>query len=207
MLELPPPFAELALREGHDAFSRAVAEARAGAGAGLLVWTRRFGSVEAAVILEPEESLALSRQVLCAGLAAVADALVAISPPEKPLELIWPDRVTFDGGLVGGGQLAWPQGCAEADTPEWLVFGWALRTALQPNAAQPSTALIDEGFDDFDNGPFVESFARNFLHALDAWGHEGPACALRLWRQYGQGGDLAQLAAAPSWLRDGEIAP
>jgi biotin-(acetyl-CoA carboxylase) ligase len=206
MLELPPPYSELALREGHDAFVRATAEARHGAGAGLLVWTRRHGSVEAAVVLEPVESLAVARQVLCAGLAAVADALVAISPPEKPLELVWPDRVVFDGGLVGGGALSWPEGCAEGDVPEWLVFGFALRTELDQNDPNPATALIDEGFDDFENGPFVESFARNFLHALDAWNSEGPDSARRLWRQYGQDGDLAALSRAPSWLVAGEIA-
>ncbi len=206
MLELPPPYTELALREGHDSFARAVAEARQGAGAGLLVWTKRYGSVEAAVVLEPEEDLATARRVLCAGLAAVADALVAISPPEKPLELIWPDRVTFDGGLVGGGQLGWPEGCAEDEVPQWLVIGWALRTELEPDAPQPTTALIDEGFDDFENGPFIESFARNFMHALDVWNREGPASALGLWRQYGQDGDVAALAHPPSWLLAGEIA-
>jgi biotin-(acetyl-CoA carboxylase) ligase len=206
MLELPPPYTELALREGHDAFQRAVAEARHGAGAGLLVWTKRFGSVEAALVLEPEETLAVARQVICVGLAAVADALVAISPPEKPLELVWPDRVTFDGGLVGGGQLAWPDGCGEDDVPEWLVFGFALRTELAEDAPQPTTALIDEGFDDFENGPFIESFARNLLHGLDVWQTEGPNSALRLWRQYGQAGDMAGLGAAPSWLLEGEIA-
>jgi biotin-(acetyl-CoA carboxylase) ligase len=206
MLDLPPPYSELALREGHDALTRAIAEARQGCGPGWLIWTKRFGSVEAALVLEPEETLAEARLVLCAGLAAVADALVAISPPEKPLELVWPDRVTFDGGLVGGGQLAWPDGCGEDQVPDWLVFAFALRTELEEDAPQPMTALIDEGFDDFENGPFIESFARNFLHALDTWQQTGPQSALRLWRQYGQTGDVAALSASPTWLVEGEIA-
>ena len=199
MLTLPPPYTELALREGHDAFDRAMAEARAGAGAGLLVWTRRTGSVEAAVVLEPSEDLATARQVLAAGLAAVAEALLAISPPEKPLTLVWPDRVLFDGGLVGGGKLAWPDGVAEDAVPEWLVFGFALRTLNDPDATIPAAALIDEGFDDFDNAAFVESFSRHFLHALDAWENIGPHTARARFAQFGAVGENAALTAPPSW--------
>jgi len=205
MLTLPPPYTELALREGHDAFTRAVAEARAGAGAGLLVWTRRTGSVEAAVVLEPSEDLAIARQVIAAGLAAVVEALLAISPPEKPLALVWPDRVLFDGGLVGGGQVAWPEGVMEDAVPDWLVFGFALRTLSDPDDAVPAASLIDEGFDDFENGPFVESFARHFLHALDAWETTGPHTALARFAQFGAVGDRLALSGKPSWLSDGEI--
>lgn len=210
MLQLPPPFAEIVLREGGDAFRRAVAEAQAGAGAGLLVWVRRLGSVDCAVILEPDEPLATARHVLLSGLTAVADALAAISPPEKPLALVWPDRVTFDGGLVGGGRLAWPAGCAEAARPDWLVFGFALRTLGEASQSAPSAALIDDGFEDFETGPFLESFARHLMLALDDWAKAGPAAARAGWRRYGtapaHAPDLRILQAAPSWLDGGEIA-
>ncbi len=193
MLSLPPPYTELALREGHDSFDRAVAEARAGAGAGLLVWTKRTGSVEAAVVLEPNEDLTTARQVLAAGLAAVAEALLAISPPEKPLTLVWPDRVLFDGGHVGGGRLAWPEGASAGLVPDWLVFGFTLRTLRDPDEAVPSAALIDEGFEDFDNADYVESFARHFLHALDEWETLGPQSALTRFAQFGAVGEMSAL--------------
>jgi biotin-(acetyl-CoA carboxylase) ligase len=208
VLDLPPPYSEIALREGGDAFVRATDEARAGAGAGLLVWVRRHGSVDCAVVLEPEEPLAEARQVLFAGLAAIADSLAAISPPEKPLELVWPDRVHFDGGLVGGARVGWPLECAEDATPEWLVLGFTLRTLADSDAGEPVTALIDEGFDDFENGPFIESFARHFMLALDQWSQGGPPAAIASCQRYGAPVAIDGPAAArqpPSWLVDGEI--
>ncbi len=208
MLALPPPYTPLALREGGDAFDRAMAEAEAGAGAGLLVWVRRFDTVDCAVILEPEECLADARGVIFAGLVAVADALSAISPPEKPLSLRWPDRILFDGGLVGGARLGWPEGCAEAAVPGFVVFGFTLRVELA-HADAAVASLVSEGFDDFETAPFIESFARHFMQVLDVWSHDGPPAVLARWRLYAAEagtGDLAQALRAPSWLQDGEIA-
>ncbi len=209
MLELPPPYAELALREGGDAFVRAVLEAEAGAGAGLLVWVRRYDTVDCAVILEPEEALGDARHVMFAGLAAVADSLNAISPPEKPLSLVWPDRVYFDGGLVGGARLAWPRDCVEAATPDWLVFGFTLRTVLPDDIeGTPPAALVDDGFDDFENGPFIESFARHLMLALDDWSQGGPGAALKNWCRYGEQGaahNLSVVQGMPTWLVEGEV--
>lgn len=206
MLDLPPPFTELALREGGDAFERATREAEAGAGAGLLVWVGRYDTADCAVILEPEEALGAARPVLLAGLAAVADALAAICPPEKPLTLVWPDRVVFDGGLVGGGRLAWPEGCGEDARPDWLVFGFTLRVA-NPVVSEgpPPASLVDEGFDDFENGPFIESFARHLMLALDEWSQGGAEAARASWRRYGKGDATGPLEQAPTWLVDGEV--
>ncbi len=208
-LDLPPPYTEVALREAGDAFTRAIAEAEAGAGAGLLVWVRRMGQCDCAVILEPEEKLAEAQHVILAGMAALADALNAISPPEKPLTLVWPDQVLFDGGLIGGGRLAWPADCTPRDVPAWLVFGFTLRTlADEPPGATPPAALIDDGFDDFENGPFIESFARHLMLALDEWQQGGKKAALASFRRYGKSakGDLALALQSPSWLDGEEIA-
>lgn len=211
MLALPPPYTEIALREGGDAMQRARAEAEAGAGAGLLIWVRRPDIVDCAVLLEPEETLADARHVIFAGLAAIADALAAISPPEKPLTLIWPDRVAFDGGLVGGAQIAWPGACLEHDIPAWLIFGFTLRvTAPEHAGGVPPAALFDDGFDDFETGPFIESFGRHFMLALDGWAQGGPKAARESFSRYGTPGEVKGLAAsqrAPSWLVDGEVGP
>jgi hypothetical protein len=209
VLALPPPFTEIALREGGDAMQRARAEAEAGAGAGLLIWVRRPDIVDCAVLLEPEETLAEARHVISAGLAAIADALAAISPPEKPLTLVWPDRVHFDGALVGGAQLAWPEDCLEQDIPAWLIFGFTLRAMAPENTGiEPPAALIDEGFDDFEAGPFIESFARHFMLALDGWAQGGPKAASESFARYGTPGDASHFATSqrnPSWLEHGEV--
>jgi hypothetical protein len=164
------------LREVGDAFAHAKSMA-ATAGAGTLVYVGRFDLVEFAVVLEPEEALKTARRALYAGLAALAAALAVHAPPERPINFDWPDAVRVDGGLVGGGRLAWPPGADENEPPAWLVFGAVIRTvalgAEEPGLRPLSSALEDEGFDDLGSGALVESFARHFMVAIDAWQESG----------------------------------
>src|SRR5712671_5361811 len=118
-LDLPPPFRLVVLREVGDAFAHACAHA-AELGAGTLVFVGRFDLAEFAVVLEPDEPLASARRGLYAGMVALADALAALAPPEKPIAVEWPDAIRVDGGLVGGGRLAWPHGADETAPPPWL---------------------------------------------------------------------------------------
>ena len=60
-------------------------------------------------MLEPEEPLRTARRAFYAGMVALADALAVHAPPEKPIAFDWPDAIRVDGGLVGGGRLAWPR--------------------------------------------------------------------------------------------------
>ena len=171
-LDLPPPFRLVTLREAGDAFKHATAIA-ADAGAGTLVHVGRFDLAEFAVVLEPDDILRAARRAFYAGMAALADALAACAPPEKPISFVCPDAIEVDGGLVGGARLAWPPGGDEDATPAWLVFGAMIRTvALSDGEAglRPlSAALEDEGFDDLGSGRLVESFARHLMVAIDAW--------------------------------------
>src|SRR5437870_13123333 len=112
-LDLPPPFRLVALREAGDAAAHAASHAGE-LGAGTLVFVGRFDLAEFAVVLEPEEPLAGARRVVYAGMAALVDALAALAPPETPIAIDWPDAVCVDGGLVGGGRLAWPAGAGES---------------------------------------------------------------------------------------------
>src|SRR6185503_6343970 len=99
-LDLPPGYTLVALRELGDAFARAC-EIAAEAGAGTLVWVRRYDLVEFAVVLEPEEPLASARRAIYAGTNAIADALIAHAPPRRPVAFDWPDAIRVDGVLVG----------------------------------------------------------------------------------------------------------
>jgi biotin-(acetyl-CoA carboxylase) ligase len=180
-IELPPPFRLVTLREVGDAFAHAVAHA-AEEGAGTLVYVGRFDLVEFAVVLEPDEPLRIARRTIYAGMSALADALTVHAPPEVPLEIEWPDTIKVNMGLVGGGRLAWPEGAAENEPPQWLVFGAMIRlvsladgdTGLRPL----SSALELEGFDDLAADRMVETFARHLMVTLDAWQEQGfPAVA------------------------------
>ena len=125
-LLLPPGFRLVTLREVGDAFAHAKTRAPE-LGAGTLVFVGRFDLSEFAVVLEPDEPLATARRVFYAGMSALADALAANAPPEKPIAFDWPDAIRIDGGLVGGGQLAWSDG-PEDEPPQWMVFGAMIRT-------------------------------------------------------------------------------
>jgi biotin-(acetyl-CoA carboxylase) ligase len=235
-LDLPPPFRLVTLREAGDAFAHATTIAGE-AGAGTLVYVGRFDLAEFAVVLEPDDKLATARCAFYAGMAALADALAARAPPEKPITFTWPDAIEVDGGLVGGARLAWPEGADEEAPPPWLVFGAVIRTIAmgeaEPGLRPLATALAEEGFDDLGSDALVESFTRHLMLAIDRWQENGfgdvakaylerlkPEPGLR--REIDENGDLlvrrmaapsierrSLLAAlaAPSWLDPASAGP
>jgi len=133
--------------------------------------------VEFAVVLEPDEALRSARRAFFAGMNAVGDAIAAHCPPERDVNFDWPDTVIFDGGLLGGARLGWPQDCAETEVPPWLVFGVILRAADMAHAEEAQAAagvsLLSEGFEMVDTDAIIESFARHLMTAFDRWKERG----------------------------------
>ena len=228
ILDLPPPFELVALREAGHAFTHActIAGTR---GAGTLVWVRRYDLVEFAVVLEPEEALGPARRAIYVGANAVVDALIAHAPPQRPVTFEWPDAIRIDGVLVGGSRLGWPEGAAESDVPAWLVFSGMIRASAirggEPGLRPLHGALDELGFEAIDAGEIVASFARHLMAGFHEWSEVGFAPVALRWlgRLPGQGdrrfsiadnGDLlsyrgaslgerrslASALAAPSWL-------
>lgn len=179
---LPPPFSLVTLREVGDAFAHAVAVAPK-AGAGTLVYVGRFDLCEFAVVLEPEEPLRTARRAFFAGMNALADAMIAFGPPNVPVDIAWPDTVRVNLGAVGGGRLGWPAKANEDEVPDWLVFGAMIRivsmTGEEAGLNPLTTALEQEGFDDTTASQLVESFARHFMVATDAWEENGFSAVAR----------------------------
>lgn len=181
-MKLPPPFTLVRLRELGDAMAHATSIAAAN-GAGTLVYVGRFDLAEFALVLEPEEPLRVARRAFYAGMVALADALAANAQPETSVAFDWPDSVFVNGGLVGGGRLAWPQGVSEDDVPPWLAFGGMIRTVSmsgeEPGLNPLVTALEEEGFTDLVSNQLVESFARHFMVAIDSWNENGFAAVAK----------------------------
>jgi hypothetical protein len=175
-LDLPPGYTLVALRELGDAFALGC-QIAAEAGAGTLVWVRRYDLVEFAVVLEPDEPLQSARRAFFAGMNALADAIAAHCPPEREVGFDWPDAIRFDAGLLGGGRLGWPSDCAEADVPAWLVFGVILRAAdmvhVETVQATSGVSLLSEGFEMIDTDAIIESFARHLMTGFDRWKERG----------------------------------
>lgn len=186
-LDLPPPFRPVRLREVGDAFAHAVTHA-ASEGAGTLVYVGRFDLAEFALVLEPDEPLRLARRTLYGGMAALADAIAVLAPPETPIAIEWPDTVMVNLGLVGGGRLAWPADADENQRPEWMVFGAMIRlVSLAEGEAglRPLTsALEEEGFGELAAERLIEAFARHFMVAVDTWQEQGFAGIARSYLPY-----------------------
>ena len=184
LLDLPPSYRAIVLREHRDSFVHAQAIA-AEAGAGTLVWVRRFESIEVAVVLEPDEPLAGARRALYAVMNAAGDALAAHCPPEKPLSFAWPDTILLDGGVLGGVRMAWPAAAAEVAVPDWLVCGLVVRMAVAVERNRKSeshpldvtmargTSLEIEGFETMDAAGLIGSFARHLMAQFDRWEEKG----------------------------------
>ena len=228
-LDLPPPFTLVTLREVGDAFAHAIKVAPE-QGAGTLVYVGRFDLAEFAVVLEPDEPLRTARRALYTGMTALVDALLAFAPPEKPIAIDWPDAIRIDGGLVGGGRLAWPHGAREDVAPDWLVFGGMIRTVSMtgndPGLHPMAATLDEEGFTDLAAAELVASFARHLMVHIDASQEYGFAAIAREYlprlavesgvrRDIDETGDLmvrragktdaqrmalTSALAAPSWL-------
>src|SRR5215468_6163717 len=125
MIDLPPPFRLIKLREVGEAFVQAQSLA-ASAGAGTLVYVGRFDVIEFATVLEPEEPLQLARRALYLGLNALGDALTALGPPGSPVTFSWPGAIHVNGGLVGrqgGARITYPTGSSSVAWSERYRLG------------------------------------------------------------------------------------
>jgi len=175
-LVLPPLFTPVRLRELGNAFAHACAIAP-DSGAGTIVHVGRFELAEFALVLEPEEPLRSARRALYAGMTALTDALTGAAEPETAVNITWPDAVTVNGGLVGGGRLAWPAHTGEDQVPDWLVFGAMIRvvsmSGQDPGLNPLVTTLTDEGFQTATTNLIIDRFARHFMVAVDIWRESG----------------------------------
>ena len=172
-LSLPPAFT-LHRTDRRDVLEEAVRIAPE-MGAGTLVLHQSAGLLAFAVVLEPEQPLSEARQAFVLGMTALADALAAHCPPERPVRLVWPDKVLFDAARLGGGRLAVAPGCAEDQVPDWMVFAAELiadRDHLTAPGEFPETSsLREESFDPADQ--IVATFASYMMLYFDRWAHEG----------------------------------
>lgn len=185
-IRLPPPFRLVTLREVGDAFAHAKAHA-ADEGAGTLIFVGRFDLAEFALVLEPDEPLRTARRTFYACMAALAEALTAHAPPETDVRIDWPDAISVNRGLVGGGQMVWPEGADENEPPAWLAFGAMVRlvsvSGTEAGLHPLSAALEDEGFNEFGAERLMESYARHFMVMLDAWREQGFAAVAKSYLQ------------------------
>ncbi len=175
-LDLPPVYSAVIVRKPANAFAHACGLAGPDR-AGTLVWVERDEVIEFAVVLAPDEPLTSARRAFFVAMTALADAVSAHAPPEKPVTFDWPDAIRFDGARIGGGRLGWPDDCPEDRVPGWLVYSAMLIASKQragdPGLTPDSTSLEEEGFLIERPGALVESFARYLMKGFDLWAEQG----------------------------------
>ncbi|WBV43379.1 biotin/lipoate--protein ligase family protein [Pseudoroseomonas cervicalis] len=173
---LPSLFTPLALPPGEDARTRAMALAPE-QGGGLLAWSASDTLLQAALVLEPEESLRAARAGLLAAASAAADALVVLGPPEIPVTLRWPATLVLNGAAVGGLALGAPAGTAEDAVPDWLVVAlsldWRHKPGHEPGSTPGRTVLAEEGFLEVPPEEIVAAWARHLMAGLSEWQSRG----------------------------------
>lgn len=172
-IHLPPAF-RLHRTDARDVLAEA-ARLAPELGAGTLVVHQSPGLLAFGVVLEPETPLADARRAFLLGMAALADALAAHCPPEKPVALIWPDQVQYDSARLGGGRFAVAPGCGDDQVPDWMVFAAELiadRDHIdEPGEYPASTSLHEEAFDPAEQ--IVSTFASYMMLYFDRWAHDG----------------------------------
>ncbi len=204
-LSLPPPFELVGLREAGDAFGHAI-QIAAERGAGTLVWARRFGLAEFAVVLEPQEPLRLARCAIYAGANALADVLAAHAPPQQAITLDWPGSARVDGVLVGGVRLAWPNG-SENGPADWMVLGVMVRTVVmkadEPGLRPLLGGLDEHGFQELSPAVLIEDWARHFKRELAEWDELGFGAVRRRWLERASASSISITDEGDALQQDG----
>lgn len=189
-LRLPPAFVHHPAGQG-DLMAQAVALAPDHGAGTFLTQVRNAGPRQIlgmAVVLEPDLPLGQARLAFLLAMVALADAMAAHCPPERPVRLTWPDEILFDKARIGGARLAHAPVAGDGGVPDrvsdrgpdrgpdWVVF-CAEILLDRPGLAEPgqhpqSTSLHEEGFD--PPARLVETFASYLMLYADRWVHDGP---------------------------------
>ena len=144
-------------------------------------WASPPGNLYASLLLRPDCTVAESAQLSLVASLALAEALVALAPPEADVRVKWPNDVLVRGAKVAG--LLLESASAAQERVAWVVVGSGVNIASAPaGTPYPATALRYEGFPPVTPIHVLE----RYLAALDDW--------LERWRT----GRFA--AVRPAWL-------
>lgn len=154
-------------------------------GAGDTLWLQDTEQAELAIVLEPDDPLSRSAQMLPLAVAAAGDALANLTPPQVGVQFRWPATLLLNGAAAGACSLTIPHDCQPGDTPAWMVLGFSLRFAFEeghePGTMPGITSLVEEGGEELTTIDVLDTFSRHFLSLLDTWMNDGFADAVQNW--------------------------
>ena len=104
------------------------------------IWQSPPGNLYASLLLRPDCSIAVSAQLSLVASLALAEALVALAPPDADVRVKWPNDVLVRGAKVAGLLL---ESAADAgERVAWVVVGSGVNIDSAPaDTPYPATAL------------------------------------------------------------------
>ena len=146
-------------------------------GAADMLWARGLDRAELAIVLEPDVTQRIARQIVPVAMVAAADCLGALTPPKVAATFEWPATLIVNAGRIGDVRLAFSDGALD-EIPAWLVLGVMIRINHAAKAGEPGeqpdiTALTDEGVPHLTRTDVLQSFAAHFMTWLDIWQDDG----------------------------------
>lgn len=208
-LNLPPLFTGHPVDAGTDVGAHAMDRARAGDGAGTLVYAVRPDLCECAVVLEPEQPVREALKVALVMMLAVNDALGSTLPAQIGVSFGWPDRILVNGALAGGVKV-FSETSEIDEAPAWMVAQFSLDVMGNPAGPEPGTlktrtSLMDEGAGAISVGDLIESFARHFLSWVNRWQDQGFGPVRAGWEGRAEGRDGAVDLTLPGGRIAGDL--
>ena len=197
-----PPLYELVM---HDSIDSAVSEAKrlalSGAEEGTLVWVKeqtagrgRFdhqwlsepGNLHCAIVLRPDEPIAVTGQINYVAAVSLAIAISGLVTPMTELRYRWPNDVLLNDLKVAGILL---DPCAVNNgNVESIVLAINVNVKSHPKDLDDDAANMHaDGFSTSTDAELLESFSRNFLSWINRWAEDGFGPIGKAWTQRANG--------------------
>lgn len=197
-----PPLYELVTYDSIDsAASEAKRLALSGADEGTLVWAKaqtagrgRFdhrwlsepGNLHCAIVLRPEEPIAVAGQVDYVAAVSLATAIAGLVTPMTELRYRWPNDLLLNNLKVAG--ILLDPCVVNNGNVESLVLGVNVNVKSHPPELDDSAANMHaDGFSKSTDAELLESFSRNFLSWINRWAEEGFGPIAKAWIQRANG--------------------
>ena len=182
----PPLLNGRVVIKGDNPRALAIAGAQSGElGAGDTLWLQDTTQIEIAIVLEPDDPLSKSIQMLPLAIAAAGDTLAVLTPPQVGLQFRWPTTLLLNGASAGNCTLTVPADCKPNDVPAWMVVNFSLRfifdETTEPGTTPGITSLVEEGGEELSTTDVLESYSRHFLSQLDTWTNDGFGDVSQQW--------------------------
>lgn len=193
-----PPLYELVTRDSVDsAVSEAKRLALSGAEEGTLVWVNKQtagrgrldhqwlsepGNLHCAIVLQPNEPIAIAGQINYVAAVSLATAIANHVTPMTELRYRWPNDLLLNNLKVAGILL---DPCSVNNgIVESMVLGVNANVKSHPKQLDDRAAnMQDDGFSKTTDAELLESFSRNFLSWINRWAEEGFAAIGKAWIQ------------------------